>query len=163
MHASISHDRRSRGYPSPWWAWPVTPLLWHWIRTQSPASEPGRSLSSTPCRPLSDVSGTVTPVSFSSTTRTTRRSGSGHQDQRCQRQRLGLSSLAFSRRKARRRRRAFAAASASSRRYWRKCSGCAAIHTSGRSNSRSTWSDDMAISKARTYANGSIQLYALRV
>jgi len=72
-------------------------------------------------------------------------SGSGHQDQRCQPQRLGLSSLAFSRRQARRRRRAFAAASASSRRYWRKCSGCAAIHTSGRSDARSTWSDDMAI------------------
>jgi len=41
MHASISHARCSLGYPSPWWAWPVTPFLWHWIRTQSPATGRG--------------------------------------------------------------------------------------------------------------------------
>src|SRR5262245_51619364 len=42
------------------------------------------------------------------------------------------------RRCSRRRSRARAAASASSRRYCRKCSGCAAIQTSGKSDFRST-------------------------
>ena len=40
----------------------------------------------------------------------------------------------------------------------RTCSGCAAIQTSGKSDSRSTSSDERATNKARTYANGSILL-----
>ena len=50
------------------------------------------------------------------------------------------------RRFSRRRFRARAAASASSRRYCRKCSGCAAIQTSGKSDLRSTSAEDRAIS-----------------
>ena len=47
---------------------------------------------------------------------------------------------------ARARFRARAAASASSRRYCRRCSGCAAIQTSGKSDLRSTSAEDSAIS-----------------
>ena len=61
---------------------------------------------------------------------------------------LRLCSRAFARRCSRRRRRAIAAASASSRRYARKCSGWAAIQTSGSGDSKSTGSDDKAVSKA---------------
>ena len=68
----------------------------------------------------------------------------------------GIACPAFSRRSARRRRRECAAASASSRRYFSTCSGCAAIQTSGRSDSKSASGDERAINKARTYANGSI-------
>src|SRR5262249_5564531 len=60
------------------------------------------------------------------------------------------------RRFSRRRFRARAATSVSSRRYCRKCSGCAAIRTSGKSDLRSTSAEDSAISNWRTYVNGSI-------
>ena len=58
---------------------------------------------------------------------------------------LRLCSGTFARRRSRRRRRAIAAASASSRRYSRKCSGWAAIQTSGSSDSRSASFEDRAI------------------
>ena len=61
-----------------------------------------------------------------------------------------LECVPFPRRSARRRRRESRAASDSSRRYCKKCSGCAAIDRSGKSELQSTASVEMVTSRSRT-------------